>query len=93
MGFPKRVHDPDAVLDYPFNWSDWLPEGDAIESAVVTAESGITVQGTPAVVGGTKVVPYVSGGTAGQSYDLTCHIVTTDGREDDRTMTLVCKER
>lgn len=93
MGFPKRVHDPDAVLDYPFDWSDWLPEGDAIESATVVAETGVTVEGTPAIVGGNTVVPFISGGEAGQSYQVTCHIVTVDGREDDRTMILVCKER
>jgi hypothetical protein len=93
VGFPKRIHDPDARLDYPFDWSDWLPEGDSIESATVTAEAGVTVDGTPTIVGGTKVVPYILGGTVGQTYDVTCHIVTADGREDDRSITLVVKEK
>jgi hypothetical protein len=93
VGFPKRPHDPDAVLDYPFDWSDWLTEGDTIESALVTAETGVTIEGTPAVVDGTKVVPYISGGTVGSTYDVTCHITTVDGREDDRSITLVVKER
>jgi hypothetical protein len=92
VGFPKRVHDPDAVLDYPFDWSAWLEEGDTITDTTVTAEAGVTVVGTPVVDGG-KVVPYISGGTVGESYDVTCHIVTADGREDDRSITLVVKER
>jgi len=87
----KYTKDPDAVLDYQFNWESWLADGDEIESATVTPESGLTVDST-AVTAGT-VTAWVSGGTAGNTYDLTCHIVTTDGREDDRTIRIVVKER
>ena len=91
MAFPKRVHDPDAVLDYPVDWSDWLPEGDTIESATVTAEVGVTV-GTVDVTS-PVVTAWISGGTVGATYDVTYHIVTAEGREDDRSITLVVKER
>lgn len=35
---------------------------------------------------------WVSGGVAGQRYTVTNHIVTEDGREDDRSITITCKE-
>ena len=34
------IKDPDAVLDYQWNWATWLPTGDTIASATVTAETG-----------------------------------------------------
>ncbi len=34
--------DPDAVLDYQFDWSKWL-DGDTITDVSVSAEDGITV--------------------------------------------------
>lgn len=95
MGFPKRVHDPDAVLDYPSDWTDWLPEGDTIVSAVATMTGAnaadFTVDETTFTT--TKAVAWVSGGVPGRSADLNFHIVTDEGREDDRSITLVCKER
>jgi hypothetical protein len=35
--------DPDAVLDYVFDWSSWLAEGETITAAEVTAVSGDAV--------------------------------------------------
>lgn len=91
MGFPRRIHDPDAVLDYPVDWSAWLPDGDSINSAEVTAETGINV----GVVDVTSpvVTAWLSGGVNGMKYNVTYHITTVQGREDDRSITLVVKER
>lgn len=92
MGFPKRVKDPDAVLDYPSDWSDWLPEGDTITSATATlSDATMTVDSVSHTT--TTVVAYVSGGSVGVNPVLTFHVVTAEGREDDRSITLVCKER
>ena len=92
MAFPKYTHDPDARLDYLFDWAQWLStDEDTITEATVTGPDGITVE--PATFTDTGVSAWVSGGSAGESYDLTCHIVTAAGREDDRSITLVCKER
>lgn len=94
MAFPRRTHDPNAVLDYPVDWSDWLPPGDSIVDATVTAADGITV-GTVDVQP-QAVIAWLSGGVAsskGTKYDVNYHIVTAEGREDDRTITLVVKER
>lgn len=88
MTFEK---DPDAVLDYQFDWSDWLPDGDTIDSYTVTEEDGITVDSDSAT--STAVTVWLSGGAAGENYNVVCHIVTTAGREDDRTAVIVVKEK
>ena len=91
MAFPKRVHDPDAYLDYSSDWSEWLVDGDTITAADVTAEAGVTVE----AVSHTETVAYawISGGTAGEKYDVTFRVTTAAGRIDDRSITLDCKER
>ena len=84
------THDPDAVLDYLFDWSDWLG-ADTIASHTVTAATGLTVNSTEATT--TAVTVWLSGGTEGVTYTVTCHIVTAAGREEDRTMTFTMEQR
>lgn len=95
MGFPKRLKDPDAILDFPSNWADWLSGGDTITAATATVvgpnASDLTVESTSHTT--TKAVAMVSGGVIGRSYTLTFHITTANGLEDDRSITIVCKER
>ena len=85
------IKDPDAVLDYQWNWATWLPTGDTIASATVTAETGLTVDSDSNTA--TVVTAWLSGGTVGESYDVTCRVVTADGRTDDRTITLVIRQQ
>ena len=85
------IKDPDAVLDYSINWSTWLVTGDTIVTSTWTADTGITIDSDSNTTTATTV--WLSGGTAGESYGVTNHIVTDDGREDDRTITiLVCEQ-
>lgn len=87
------LHDPQAVLDYTWDWAAWLAAGETISAATIAPVDGITV-GPPAILGsGTSVTAWISGGSAGQRYCVTCHIVTTAGRQDDRTIVLACRER
>lgn len=94
-GMPTIDKDPDAVLDYPFDWSDYLaPIADTIVSAV------FVVDGTPGglvVVSSsndaTSATAIVSGGVLGQRERLTCRITTAGGRVDDRSVYLRIKER
>lgn len=98
----RYLKDPDAVLDYQWDWralthevpnakSDWLAASETITSYTVTVPSGITLDSSSESDG--AVTAWLSGGTAGQSYEVTCSIVTSHGREDDRTITITCKER
>lgn len=81
--FPK---DSDAILDYEFNWTDWLSPSETISSYEIIASPGITVQSDTNTED--KVTVWLSGGTAGQPYTVTCRITTNQGRTDDRTMTI-----
>ena len=84
------VKDPDAVLDYEWDWAAWLGT-DTIASHTVTAATGLTVDTSEAT--DTAVTVWLSGGTVGQTYSVTCHVVTAAGREDDRTVTVTVMER
>lgn len=119
---PAYSHDPDAILDYPFDWApnvdkdgktveSWLVFGDAIATATVVA-STIDDDPSPLTVGvvsitdgaglstrtngqtreNSAVVAWISGGTLGNTYNCVCHITTTDGREEDQTITLVVQQ-
>jgi hypothetical protein len=81
------VRDPSSVLDYAFDWTAWLTGGDTITSHTVTADDpALTVDSTDAT--GTVITAWLSGGVVGSTYAITCHITTTQGRTDDRTITV-----
>lgn len=84
------VKDPDAILDYKIDWSGWL-NGDTISASSWTAEAGITIDSDSNDT--TSATVWLSGGTAGEIYEVTNHIVTTLGREDDRTLTMQMDEK
>jgi hypothetical protein len=85
--------DPDAVLDYKFDWSDWLASGETISTATITEESGITVDSDSLTDTNTSVTVWLSGGTAGTMYDVACLITTSASRTDERTIKIRCLER
>ena len=91
---PDRFfHDPDAVLDYKFDWTSWLSTGETVTVEAITVPSGITLDSESITDAGLSVTGWISGGTAGQQYQVTCHITTNGSREDDRTITLVCRDK
>ena len=92
MTFKKQYEkDPDAVLDYGIDWADWVTAADSIITSSWTAPAGITVETDS--LSGTVCIVWLSGGTAGVSYEVTCHIETDDGRQDDRSLIIKCIER
>lgn len=90
----RYVKDGDAVLDYTIDWSQWLPDNDTITSSTFTVQS--EADGAVAVDDSsfttTTTTVWLSGGTAGQRYLVTNHIVTAAGREDDRSLRITIKE-
>jgi hypothetical protein len=82
--------DPESVLPYAIDWTGALA-GDTIASATWTVQSGITNSGESHTATTTTIL--VSGGTAGQFYSLTCHIVTAAGNQDDRTIWIPVADR
>lgn len=92
MSIKKFVKDPSAKLDYTLNWGEWLQEDDdtILEATVPNPPSGVTIVSvghTP-----TTTTVWISGGTAGTSYDVTVRILTAGGRQDERTITIACKD-
>jgi hypothetical protein len=83
--------DADAVLDWTFDWSEWLHSGETIVSAVVTPDSGLTIDSTTA--GDTSVVAWISGGTPGNMYRVGCRVTTSDSRIDERSINVRVLER
>ena len=82
--------DPDAVLDYQFDWSSWLATDETIASTDVTV-TGVTLDSSPN--DDTSVVAWVSGGTAGTTATVSCEITTSANRTDERTISLHVVER
>jgi hypothetical protein len=87
----KFVKDPNAVLDYQFDWSAWLPVGDTIVSHTATVSTGLTKDSSANTT--TSVTIWLSGGTAGTTYTAACKIVTTQGRTDERTIQIQVVDR
>jgi hypothetical protein len=88
---PTYIKDPDAVLDYGFDWSDWLAIGETIATSTWTVPTGITKDSSSNST--TATVVWMSGGTAGQTYELVNRIVTSAGRTEDRTISLLVLQR
>ena len=83
--------DPDANLDYSVDWSDWLVTGDNIASTLWTVPAGLT-KGAESEADGICTI-YLSGGTAGSDYEVACRITTAAGRIDERTITVMVRQR
>lgn len=79
--------DPNATLDYTFDWSAWLtPIADTIASVAWVLTSGITKVSESHTT--TTATAFVSGGVLDATEELTCRITTAGGRVDDRTIFL-----
>ena len=84
---------PAAVLDFKFDWSDWLATGETISTRTVTVSTGITKDSDSITDTSTSVTVWLSGGTAGTSYTVTCQIVTSGSRTDERSITISVADR
>lgn len=91
----KVRKDPQAELDYGFEWDDWLAEGDYITTSVwvVTGPDAalITQAGSinPDQEGvDSQTMVWLLGGTPGKRYTVTNSISTFGGRKDDRSFTV-----
>jgi len=88
---PSLPKDPQSVLDYTFDWTDWLAGvSDTILSRTITVD-GVTVGSS--ILAGDTVTVWLAGGTVGAVASCTCEIVTAAGRTDQRTIYLLIQER
>jgi hypothetical protein len=80
---------PNAKLDYGFDWSEWLETGDTLATAVWTVPTGLVNEAED--LNDTIAAVWLSGGTAGESYEVVCLVTTTEGRIDERSFVIVCE--
>lgn len=85
------IKDPDAVLDWHFDWTDWLSSGETITSSNFFVTSGLVVNSTSFTSSNTTI--WLAGGSAGTPYTVTNRISTNQGRTDDRSVTVRVKDR
>ena len=87
----QYLKDPSAVLDWAFDWTDWLATSETIANHTITADTGLKVDSSAENNG--KITVWLSGGTAGINYKVACLITTTEGRTDERTIWIKVVER
>lgn len=92
--FKDHKKDPDATLDWIFDWNDWLGESETIASVEFILDPGISIDPVKGFTKTTKTATvWLTGGTEGQVYRVTCRVTTNEGRIDDRSFTLRCTNR
>lgn len=83
---PTGSKDPDATLDWRFDWTDWLDTGETISDSVMTVSAGLVKDSDSHSLSSATV--WLSGGTAGSVYSVANKITTSAGRIDERTITI-----
>lgn len=86
------IKDPNATLDFGFDWSQWLDSGETILAYVITPEDGITKLSDGSTVSGSVIV-WLSSGSAGERYSVACKITTSGSRIDERTIKIDVRNR
>lgn len=80
------VKDPDAVLDWRWDWSQWLADGETITVSVFTVSAGLVKNSD--THSATSATVWLAGGTPGTPYSVANRITTSQGRTDERTITI-----
>jgi hypothetical protein len=94
-GKPTIVKDPNAVLDYTWDWSKWLddfdPDGQiAVHQIIIGNSATAVVQKSES--NGLEVTAIIAGGEVGEKISATCRITTDSGLVDDWTLYMKVKE-
>jgi len=82
--------DPEAVLDYHVDWSDWLGVDTIVTSSWSCDDDGITIDSDSTTT--TVATVWLSGGTVDEMYEVVNHIITAAGREEDKTINIRIRE-
>lgn len=94
MSLGRRVQDPDASRTHTLDLTDWLAGlggSQTLASAAwsVTPSGGLTIVGS--ATDGALASVKLSGGTVGAVYVVTCHFVSSEGEEDDRSFEVLIR--
>lgn len=83
--------DPDAVLDWVWDWSDWLAPGETISVSDFTVSAGLDLDSDSNTLA--SATAWLSGGVPGTPYLVANRITTSAGRTDERSITIRVKNR
>jgi len=86
------IKDPDSVVDYGFDWENWLDteNTETISTSTWILPTDLTEVNSSTV--GYKTTVLLSGGNVGQTYTITNRITTSASRTEDRSMTIPVRE-
>lgn len=87
------IKDPDSLLDYKVDWSDWLGTDTLVSSswAIEGPDSSLTVSTSSNTT--TDATAWLDGGVVPNTYTVTNSIITDQGREADRSITITVMQR
>ena len=85
-----KMKDPDEVLPYTIDWSDWLVGGDTVSTSSWSATL-LTVDSDTNDTTTTTVT--TSAGTAGQAVRVTNRITTVNGLTGERSIVVRIEQR
>lgn len=86
------LKDPAATLDYAIDWSAAYLGAATVTASDWTVEPvGLTVTAT--LGGPAKTAAVLGGGVAGRVYRVANRVVLSDGRHDERSLTLRVEDR
>ncbi len=89
--------DPESAKDYGVLWARWLEAGETITASTWTLPSGLVLdEDHEDDFSDTETRVWIRADETvviGENYDLTNHIVTSAGREEDQTITIPVRSR
>lgn len=83
---------PQEILDYDIDYSEFLPESDTIVDHVTSADEGLTVLSSATIDAGKGVKVWVGGGVTGNTYKVQVRAVSGDGRVKEAEFKVRVKE-
>ena len=88
--------DPSSVLDYAFDWSEWLGEEEVILTHSVTISpinhtDILVVDKTSATTH--QVTAWLSSGRKNIKYTVSCEIITSEGRTETASIVIGVRKK
>jgi len=89
------VKDPDARIDYEFDWAAAYPDGQAVVASgwTIAPDRNNGIEVAAAAHDLTRTTATLAGGVVGHVYRVTNRVTLSDGQIDERSMTVRVEER
>ena len=84
----SATKDPQAVLDYRVDWESWLGADTMASSAWFISGPDALLVADSSSNSSTATTVWLSGGALYRQYTVTNRVTTSEGRTDDRSITV-----